>query len=183
MVSIETKIISFQINKTFDYRVLTDNFLKDLLIKNKVGRKVDCHFGLEELQIYIHRHPMVSYALNKTLCTPDRKMYDLVRAARGFFNLLKVDMFMNPTDIKLAQAATNKSLLYTPEGEVSAEFHGHTQMNPYFILLNVGYPMDYYWKKPRDAFRFDYVFMSLRIYFRNVLSLSTCLLQTVSTLF
>ena len=74
------------------------------------------------------------------------KMYDLVLAACGFFNLLKVDMFLNPTDIKSAQAATNKSLLYTPEVEVLAEFHVLPQMNPFYILLNAGYPMIFYWE-------------------------------------
>ena len=86
------------------------------------------------------------------------KIYDLVRAACGFFNLLKVDMFLKPTGIEPAQSATNKSRLYTPEGKVSTEFHVLTHMNPSFILLNVGYPMKCYWKKSCDEFRFDYVF-------------------------
>ena len=41
------------------YRVLNDGFLKDLLIKKRVGWKVDFHVVLEELKPYIHRHPMV----------------------------------------------------------------------------------------------------------------------------
>ena len=104
------------------------------------------------------------------------KMYDIVRAACGFFNLLKVDMFLNPTDIEPERAATDKSLLYTHEGEVSAEFHGLPQTNPSFILLNVGYQMYCYWNKSRDAFRFDYVFTSMHIHFTNVLSVCTGLL-------
>ena len=76
---------------------------------------------------------MVSYDLNKTLCMPDRKKYDLVHAACKFINLLKVNMFLNSTDTKPARTATHNSLLYTPEGEVSAEFHGIPHMNPSFM--------------------------------------------------
>ena len=78
-----------------------------------------------------------------------KKMYDLVRAAFGFFNLLKVDMFLNPNDIKTAQAASNNSLLYTPEDDVLDQFRGIPHMNPSFILLNMGYPMNFYWKITR----------------------------------
>ena len=67
----------------------------------------------------------------------------MLRVACGFFNLLKVDMFLNPTDIEPARAAANKYLIYTPESEVSDEFHGIPQMNPSFILLDVGYPMGF----------------------------------------
>ena len=107
----------------------------------------------------------------------------MVLAACGFFNLLKVNMFLNTTDIETAQAATYTSLLYTHEGEVLSEFHGLPQMNPYFLLLNAGYPMNSYWKKLCNVFRFDYVLTSLHIHFTNVLSLLTGLLHTVSTLF
>ena len=142
-----------------------------------------CHVGIEELQPYIHIHPMVSYALNKTLHTVDGKIYYMVRTACRLFNWLKVDMFLNPTNIKPTRSAIDKSLIYTPGGEVSAEFHGLTQMNPYFILLNLGSPMNFYWVKSRDVFRFDYVFTSLHIHLTNVLSLRTGLLQTIPTLF
>ena len=84
-------------------------------------------------------------------------MYDLVRTACGFFNLLKVDMFLNPTNIEPARDAADKYLLSTPEGEMSAEFHGIPHMNPSFILLNMGYPMNCYWGKLRDACCFDNV--------------------------
>ena len=83
---------------------------------------------------------------------------------------------MHPTDIKTVPAATDKYLLYTPKGEVSDEFHGLLQMSPYFILINVGYPMYCYWGKLCDAFYFDYVFTSMHIHFVNVLSLRTGLL-------
>ena len=86
--------------------------------------KVDFHVGLKDLQPYNHIRPMVSYNLKKPCAFQISKMYDLVHAAYGLFNLLKVDMFMNPTNIEPAQAAANKSLIYTPEGEVLAEFHG-----------------------------------------------------------
>ena len=92
------------------------------------------------------------------------KMYDLVRAAGGLLNLLKVNMFLNLTDIEPVRAATDKSLLYTTEGEVSDELHGLPQTNTSFILLNMGYPMHCYWKLC-DAFGFDYVFTSLHIHF------------------
>ena len=100
---------------------------------------MDFHVCIEELQPCIHIHPIVAYAPIKTLCMKDRK-------ACGFFDLLKVDMFLNPTDIEPAQAATNKSLLYTLEGEVLADFHVLPQMNPFYILLNAGYPMIFYWE-------------------------------------
>ena len=111
------------------------------------------------------------------------KMYDLVRTASSFFNLLKVDMFLNPIEIEPAQAAANKYLLYTPEGEVLDEFHMLPHMNTSFIILDVGYPMNGYWEKLRDAFLFDYVFTLLHIHFTNIMSLHTGLLKTVSTLF
>ena len=101
------------------------------------------------------------------------KFYNMILAAYGFFDLLRLDMFLNPTNIEPARAAVNKSLLYTTESEVSAEFHGLPQMNPSFVLLNVGYPINFYWGKLCNAFRFDYVFMSLHIHFTNVLSLRT----------
>ena len=82
-------------------------------------------------------------------------MYILVHAACGFLNLLKVDMFLKPTDIKTKWAATNNSPLYTTEGEVLDEFHGLPHMNPSFIILNVGY----------------YVFTSLNKHFTNMLRL------------
>ena len=135
------------------------------------------------MQPYIHQHPMVLYALNKSLCTPDQKMYNLVCAACGFFNLLKVDMFLNPTNIKLARDVVNNSLLHTPEGEQLDQFHGLPHMNPSFVLLNVRYPMNCCWKILRNAFRFNYVFTSLHIHFKNVLCLRTGLLQTISMLF
>ena len=94
----------------------------------------------------------------------------MVHAACGFFDLFKVDMFLNPTDIEPERAAADNSIVYTPEGEVSAEFHGIPHTNPSFILLDVGYPMNCYWKKLRNLFCFDYVFTSLHIYFTNVLS-------------
>ena len=74
------------------------------------------------------------------------KMYNLVCDACGFFNLLKVDMFLNPTDIEPARADIHNSILYNHVGEVLAEFHGLPQMNPSFILLNLDYPMNYYSK-------------------------------------
>ena len=110
------------------------------------------------------------------------KNYGLVHAACRFFNLLKVDMILNPTDIEPIRASINKSLLYTTGGEVSAEFYGLPQINPYIILLNVGYPMNFYWRKSRNAFGFNYLFTSLHIHFKTVLSLLTGLLQTVSFL-
>ena len=98
------------------------------------------------------------------------KLYDLVRAACGLFNLLKVDMFMNPTNIEPARAATGRhryvpplyswwwgvgwvpwdstdeSLFYTPECGVSNE-----------LLLG---------KIVRcDAFYFYYVFLSFFLSF------------------
>ena len=79
-------------------------------------------------------------------------MNAMVCATCGFFNLLKVDMFLNPTDIEPAWDADDKYLLYTTGGEVSADFHGIPQKNTSFILLNVGHPMNCYRKKPRDAF-------------------------------
>ena len=75
------------------------------------------------------------------------KMNDLVCAACRFFNLLKVDIFLNPTNIKPVRAAADKSLIYNPEGEVSAEFHGPPQTNLSFIPPNVGYLMNFYWEK------------------------------------
>ena len=80
------------------------------------------------------------------------------------------------------RASINKSLLYTTGGEVSAEFYGLPQINPYIILLNVGYPMNFYCRKSRNAFGFNYLFKSLHIHFKTVLSLRTGLLQTVSFL-
>ena len=44
---VETDIISVQINNNFEYRVLTDDLLKELLIKNKIGRKVDYNVIIE----------------------------------------------------------------------------------------------------------------------------------------
>ena len=144
IVLIDTDIISVQINNNFEYRVLTEDFLKDLLIKKKPVKKFDRNVEIEELKPYIQRHPMVSYDIKKPCAIHITKMYDLVRAAYGFFNLLKVDIFLNPTDIKPAQSAAGKSLMYTTEGEVSAELHGITQTNPSFILMNVGYLMNFY---------------------------------------
>ena len=137
---IEIDIISVRINNKIEYSVLTDN----RLIENKVGRKVNCVVGIEDIQPYIHRHPMVSYALKKLCACHIVKMYDLVCAACRFFNLLKVDMFLNRIDIKPAQAAADNSLLYTPEGEVSSESHGLPQKNHSSILLNKEYPMNCY---------------------------------------
>ena len=92
-------------------------------------------------------------------------------------------MFLNPTEIEIERAAANKSLLYTPEGEELADFRGLPDMNPSFILLNVGYTLNFYWVKLCDTFRFDYVFTTLHIRFTNVLSLRTDILKTVSMLF
>ena len=50
---IQTDIIYVHISNNFEYRVLTDDFLKDLLIKKNVGREVDCHAGLGELCLNI----------------------------------------------------------------------------------------------------------------------------------
>ena len=74
------------------------------------------------------------------------KNYDLVRAACGFFNLLKVDMFLNPTNIEPARDDTDKSLLYNTEGDFLAELHGLPHMNTSYMLLNVGCPMNCYRK-------------------------------------
>ena len=78
----------------------------------------------------------------KTCACQIVNMYDLVRATCGFFNLLKVYMFLNPTDIKPTWAAANNYLFYNPEGEVSAEFRGLPQTNPSLILLNMGYTIN-----------------------------------------
>ena len=107
------------------------------------------------LRICYHTSTEIQWSLmisTKICARQIAKMYDLVRAAGGLLNLLKVNMFLNLTDIEPVRAATDKSLLYTTEGEVSDELHGLPQTNTFFILLNMGYPMNCYWKN--HAMRF-----------------------------
>ena len=60
----------------------------------------------------------------KPCAFPIAKMYNLICNACGFFNLLKVYIFLNPTNIEPTQDAADKSLLYNPECAVLAELHG-----------------------------------------------------------
>ena len=157
-------------------------FLKDLLIKKKLEGR---YIFMLVVSIYNHTYKYIQWSCmlsTKPCARQIAKMYDLAGDACRFFNSLKVDMFLNPTNIEPTWATTDNSLLYTPEGEVLDEIHGIPRKNPSFILLSVGYPINCYWKKLRDAFCFYYVFMSLHMHFKNILILCTGLLQTVSTI-
>ena len=62
----------------------------------------------------------------KPCAFPIAKMYNMICNACGFFNLLKVYIFLNPTNIEIAQDAADKYLLYTPEYGLLYGFHGHS---------------------------------------------------------
>ena len=145
IVSIYTNLISVHINNSFEYSCHTDNFLKDLIIKKNLKGSYTIMLVLRSCNhtsTHIQWYSMLS--IEPCACQI-AIMYDLVRTACRFFNLLKVDMFLNPTDIKPAQDAADKSLLYTPERGVLSEFHVLPCINPSFLLLNVGYPNHCYW--------------------------------------
>ena len=100
-----------------EYRVFTDDLLKapSQLTKFLEGRWIvilvlsSCNHTSIEIQW--------SHMLSTKPCARHiSKIYNLLRAACGFFNKLKVDIFLKPTNIEPARADIDISLLYTPEG-------------------------------------------------------------------
>ena len=98
-----------------------------------------------------------------------------------FFNLLIVDMFLNPTNSKLAQDTTEQSLFYLLKVR-SRLFPWASKDEPLFYTPECGLSNELLLEKISDAFRFDYVFTKMHSNFTNIMSLRTGVLNNVSTL-